>query len=459
MKPLIFNVISIFLFLQINTALAIPSSKLLIEAAKKGDLDQVNSAIVGLKIKSIMAVDNQGWSALHWASYNDNVQLLKVLIAAGADINQGTENKACLEKSGCMSGVKHLFKKVFKRLIKRNQIQAINNAEKSKSTAFGVTALNIAARGNHFYIVKELIKAGVKVNQSDSLGVFPLLNAAANGHIPIVKLLLNSNASINQTDINGWTPLHYAAVERRPVTTKLLLDSNANVNQANFEGSTALQLAASEGSSLIVQILLDFGADLNIPDKDGWTPLHLAVQNGHVTVAKILLSAGAKIDQKTINDETESDIAERIGHIEIVEILKKPEDFDYFRVKFAAKLSAWKILQTNKKQMLEKCIEELNATYGSEFIKGLIGTAGNGTFEISKYYDETIGLPGFELVNHQTRLGLSQTKLIKGCLAHFKAVYEQQALARASVERRVNDLASRIFFSSNDSGNDQQICD
>jgi ankyrin repeat protein len=60
-------------------------SQALIEAAKQGDLKQVQELLE--KGADINSKDNSGWTALMWVSDNGNAEIAKVLLAGGADIN------------------------------------------------------------------------------------------------------------------------------------------------------------------------------------------------------------------------------------------------------------------------------------------------------------------------------------------------------------------------------------
>jgi len=100
-----------------------------------------------------------GWAMLHVAAKNGKVEIVKLLIKHGADVNIQTRS--------------------------------------------GVTPLLNAAIGGHDEIVAALIAAGAKLDLKDrATNTSPIVQAVINGHSKIVKQLIDAGADLNVT-VNG----------------------------------------------------------------------------------------------------------------------------------------------------------------------------------------------------------------------------------------------------------------
>jgi len=113
--------------------------------------------------------------------------------------------------------------------------------------------------------VKELIRCGVNVNESDPRSVIgngntPLHDAANNGHAEIVLLLIEAGADVNARCLDGWTPLIRACNSSHNRIAKLLLKNGADVNSRNKEGYSAWLRTRGKNSEL-ADILRSWGAD------------------------------------------------------------------------------------------------------------------------------------------------------------------------------------------------------
>jgi ankyrin repeat protein len=132
----------------------------------------------------------------------------------------------------------------------------------------------------------------------------PLQLAAEKGQLQSVQLLLDSGAGPNDppAHMHGRTALQAAASCEMPnmELVKLLLDHGAVINAAPAasEGITALQGAAIRGHINIAQMLIENGAEVNaLPAlKDGRTAIEGAAEHGRLDMVQMLLNAGATGD-------------------------------------------------------------------------------------------------------------------------------------------------------------------
>ena len=119
------------------------------------------------------------------------------------------------------------------------------------------------------------------------------------------------------------TALRIASKEGHVELVEMLLNNGANVNAKNSYGVTALHIASREGHTDIVAMLLEKGADVNAKSDGGYTALISASESGHTETVAMLLEKGADVNAKTNWGDTALIQASYYGHTEIVKLLKQ----------------------------------------------------------------------------------------------------------------------------------------
>lgn len=222
-------------------------------------------AYYGANLDYIYCDAFQGYTLLHLACTNKNIEIINLLINLGADINitDVMENETPL-----FSSIRFNNPIVAKILIKAG-------ADVNIKTIDGDTAIRCAIQQNMIDVVDLLIQHGAEYETGFSR---PLSCATLHGHIEIVKLLIKAGADINATDHDGWAPIHYASTMGQLDMLKYLLSIGVDINakRESNEQNTPLHFAAAFGSRDMIKFLLKRGASRDVLNLNGKTPWDLA---------------------------------------------------------------------------------------------------------------------------------------------------------------------------------------
>ncbi len=273
----------------------------LIEAAKNVDRDAVRALLK--QGANVNAADADGTTALHWASYRDDLETADLLISAGAKVNAANDLGATPLWTACQNGSEALVRRLLAA-----------GANPNAALLLGESPLMVAARSGNPAVVELLAAKGANVNARAARGQTALMWAVAQKHPQVVSVLLAHGADIHARsdtwgevmavsphgylDYNRSIPhgndtaLMFAARVGDLASAKLLVGAGANVNDEDAWGVGAVVLAAHSGFTDLVEFLLEKGANVN-SDKAGFTALHEAIMRRDEKLVKILLDHGA----------------------------------------------------------------------------------------------------------------------------------------------------------------------
>ena len=287
-------------------------------------LDDVNAHDMrrfsaGLSADKALArsVDAAGSSMLMHAAYAGTIEMMSVLIDAGADVNARNDRRATALHWATADAAKV-------------RLLLLKGADVNAKTVDGRTPLHLAAtlpQGTP--VVEMLIEAGGEVNARSIIGVTPLFTGV-NAGIETTRLLLAKGADPNARNGLGVTPLMTAALNGGASVVGLLLDAGADPKIRTKRGETALANAANRGDLAVARLLLDKGADVRNVDFNGYTPLmHAAYcDDGAPELIRLLLAHGADVHavgKGEMAGETAMSIAAKRGETETLRILREAE--------------------------------------------------------------------------------------------------------------------------------------
>ncbi len=283
--------------------------------------------------------DENGRTPLHLAVEKENLEIVRLLVGAGADVNARSRDGFTP-----LSGVTHgmvdprRFYRPDRDPTKRAEIlkYLVENGANVNQLGYGdvppafwlvawsdlellrwiveekdalttgrfrgETALHQAAGRARPEVVQYLLDRGADVNVQDDDGATPIFFAAASNPDPkVFFLLVERGAKLDlQTKENGTTLLHKAMFNRRIEPVRFLLDHGLDVNAACqgsvYFGERPLHRACQFGTEEIVRLLVDRGADVNVQDGNGITPLHNAAFSKSTELVRFLLDKGAQVN-------------------------------------------------------------------------------------------------------------------------------------------------------------------
>ena len=224
-----------------------------------------------------------GHDAIHFASEKYHINIVKLLIEFGIDIDPKNIHYASAA----------------------DQVEMIvlfldHGIDINCTTQTGNNCLHYAVYNHRYAAAKFLISRGADIDAKGKTEQTPLHLAAYEGQIEIVKLLLENGANPNILDEDDESPLHLAIKSRHnnEKVVKLLIDHGSDIN-ADEASNTVLHLAVKKGYFEVVKYLLEKGANISSFNEDWETPLELAISGKDIETIKILIDYGA--DFKTKN--------------------------------------------------------------------------------------------------------------------------------------------------------------
>jgi len=258
-----------FVVLFAFLAATVNAQESLIDLIKAGRHDAAMDAIASADVN---AAGPDGSTALMYATYNVDIDLVRALLDAGARAD-------------------------------------ITNQ-------YGATPLAEAVKLDNEELVGILLDAGADPDSPNLDNQTALMLASYIGNLDIADKLIDAGADVNAIEtFRHQTALMWAAAENHPDVVDLLIANGADVHvkavaddwprqmtsepRAQFRptgGLNALLYATRSGCYRCTVAIVEAGADINQPNPDGVTPLLNAIDNKNFDVAMYLIDQGAKVD-------------------------------------------------------------------------------------------------------------------------------------------------------------------
>jgi ankyrin repeat protein len=263
---------------------------------------------------------NGGFSALLFAAQQGDIETATALLAAGASIEDATEEDGTALVIAIASGHQDFALWLIDK-----------GANPNAHDGNGITAL-------HYTLHTGLLNlAGMRDAPSDRFGWnrpnLPVVMKAllAHGADPNARVkhcwpfvvndfIGRTTDETHQVDMTGATAFLLAAASGDAAAMRVLKEAGADVKATNIEGVNAVVLAAGLGTELkkgnekryleAAKVAVEYGVDVNGKhEQDGRTALHAAVVQGWPEMIRFLVASGVKIDAKDMWGQTPLTIA------------------------------------------------------------------------------------------------------------------------------------------------------
>jgi ankyrin repeat protein len=226
------------------------------------------------------ARDHADSTPLIMAARYGNVDVIRVLLAAGADPRARDHVEATALTEGVLSGDEEVVE----------VLVAAGTPLDGHDRILLETPLHVAATYGYLAIARRLLAAGASADPADHEGKTPLWHAANQGHAELVRLLLARGADPGRRSRDGATPFVAAAIRGHLDVAHLLVGRTPDRAR---DGADAIHAAASANSTGILGLLLAHDVPADARDGAGATPLMRAAAVGAVEAVEALLEVGA----------------------------------------------------------------------------------------------------------------------------------------------------------------------
>lgn len=334
-----FNNPTLTFFLQHGMGLnLVQQASLFSEMAVTGSLVDMGGdceSLVKAAIMRFAAACGHGFSPLQSASTSGNLDIVKALIDAGAEINapgyHGTAFALAVQNSH-ENIVDFLLERADVNLKRSVFLDGLdwNPLEAAAAMKQVATVRKILSRGgiatdsilalaagvpNNADVVELLIGAKANPEGRDMFGRTALQNAAVIGQDTTVEMLLRYGACIDAAGPHDTYFLEYAkvgAIKHAILMRGIEIDVQAD----GPKYGTALQAAVYRGHRAVVQILLGYGASISAPGPEG-DALTIAAALGNLDIMNLLLESKQLLNH-TSDGSTPLRAAAEKGHVDVV---------------------------------------------------------------------------------------------------------------------------------------------
>ena len=287
-----------------NTAIATGETPIM-TCAGSGNVEAVRMLIArGSDVNAKEPSQHQ--NALMWAAAERHANVVRLLIEAGADLQAHTKKGFSAlhfaAREGDLDSTKELLAagvSVDVRSLPDETVEterAVRDPSSGGRSASGAAAVSVAPRGPAY-------------QATISAGSTPLLVASVRGHVPLALFLLDRGADPNVLD-GGFTPLHWASGTweggiSNPVYGFTDAMSGIPNRQARLQLVNALLAHGANPNARMTRRPPGFaGLGGGYEDAPGATPFLLASAAADLEMMRLLLAAGADPRQATDTQTT-----------------------------------------------------------------------------------------------------------------------------------------------------------
>ncbi|XP_048239781.1 serine/threonine-protein phosphatase 6 regulatory ankyrin repeat subunit A-like isoform X1 [Haliotis rufescens] len=271
----------------------------------------------GLDVNSLT---EPGWTPVMGACKGGQIDLVKGLVARGANVNLGGGCLYAACTQNCLEMVKYIVSNVqdinergpknrtavmtacFHGYIDIVEYLQSCGADMTCKDEYEQTCLHVVCRSSaNLQLVEKLVKL-LPIDDVDANGITPLMYAVRSDSPELIGCLVRNGANIyttNTTDSRWQTNLHTACWFGNRNACAKLLDLGMDVDVLDSMKRTPLMsLAKSKKDCTVIEkLLVERRADINVRDQDDNTVLHVSAKwGGHPAFARYILEKGMDVN-------------------------------------------------------------------------------------------------------------------------------------------------------------------
>lgn len=274
-----------------------------IEVVKAGDLAQARVLLAERpELVGMDLAENNEHRALHYAVLRRDVEMVRLLMEAGADARKGIFPHRDATSAYVLARDREYA----------DVLAVIEDEERARRAEMSCPNATVSP-------IQDQINAAIRARDRDAA----------------IKLLDADKSVIQACDRSGGTPLHAAAEQSDALLTGWLLERRANPNKEDLRGLTPLDratLSADDGFAEVARLLIQHGAAVTIRaavalgDRErvrelagrdpgllhqigqGGGLLTLAVRHEQIEMVLLLLDLGADVDERVMLDQVEQPV-------------------------------------------------------------------------------------------------------------------------------------------------------
>ncbi|XP_065333887.1 ankyrin-3-like isoform X2 [Cloeon dipterum] len=283
--------------------------------------------ILGLKCLNVNATMKSGKTALMIAAGRGHLELVKLLLENGADINIRNDYGSLAFHAAAATG----DLKTVEYLLSISETGSLLEDRNKR----GETPLILSCRNIYTKVFRYLLNAGANLQAVDYGGRNVFLSACwAGNHIVAKHLVENCQFDPSAVTKHGENAVHCAASNRsfnKDILKYLIEDLKIDVNHRAIHDQTPLMVAAEFGCARTCRFLIENGADVQAEMKNWENALFCAclAKNFNLAKIKLLIETGKIcVNKKNYFGRTVFHLAVRIGLLEVVKFFVEEANAD-----------------------------------------------------------------------------------------------------------------------------------